>query len=97
MWIDSQDVLWLFGGKGFDESTASEGHLNDMWMFDGAWTWKSGSSLVDQAATYVPGAGATPGGVNLGFGWRQNDFLYFFGGAGYAENSVNVGIYSATH
>lgn len=42
-WIDSYDHLWLFGGA-TGISLTNFYSLNDLWKFDGNWTWVSGSN-----------------------------------------------------
>lgn len=86
-WVDSSGNLWLFGGFGHD-STGANGPLNDLWKYSaGAWTWVSGSNLVNQSGVYgtqgVPAPGNVPGARNSSAGWTdsQGD-LWLFGGAG---------------
>ncbi|MBN2534136.1 MAG: hypothetical protein JXB88_14700 [Spirochaetales bacterium] len=51
-WIDSDDNLWLFGGSG-EDSAGDNGHLNDLWKYDGTyWTWISGSNLWCESGSY---------------------------------------------
>ena len=60
-WVDSNDVLWLFGGF---KSTLHD--LNDLWSYNkanGQWTWVSGANTVDQAATY--GTAGVPSASNV--------------------------------
>ena len=33
-WTDSNGKFWLFGGEGFDSSSVSIGHINDMWTLE---------------------------------------------------------------
>jgi len=67
--MDASGTIWLFGGFGYDSSSATPGLLNDLWNYNittGLWTWVSGSNTVNQtgnygtlgtaAATNVPGA-----------------------------------------
>jgi len=63
-WIDSENNLWLFGGKGYATSTTIGilmfiffykvlGWLNDLWKFDGTnWTWISGTNDINQPGVY---------------------------------------------
>jgi len=32
-WTDLNNKFWLFGGEGFDISSTSEGHMNDLWSY----------------------------------------------------------------
>ncbi|HPI88946.1 MAG TPA: kelch repeat-containing protein [Spirochaetota bacterium] len=89
-WVDSTDMLWLFGGNGYN-SGGTYGMLNDLWKYDpatGEWTWMSGSDGVNEAGTYgtqytgstsnIPGARA--GGSST---WiDSSDCLWLFGGTG---------------
>jgi hypothetical protein len=75
--------LWLFGGEGYDSSTA--GYLNDLWKFDGRnWTWVSGSSTVNQTGTY--GTQAT---TNLSTGAATNAPGSRWGAAAWTDASSN--------
>jgi uncharacterized repeat protein (TIGR02543 family) len=88
-WTDAVGVLWLFGGYGRDR-TSGGGYLNDLWSYDPAtenWTWQKGADVHGQAGTYgsqgVPAGGNTPGGRELGVGWRDAvGCLWLFGGYG---------------
>lgn len=65
-WVDAAGNLWLFGGWGYD-SAALLSDLGDLWKFDGAnWTWVSGSSTGNGAASYgtlgMTAASNDPGG-----------------------------------
>lgn len=86
-WVDPSGNFWLFGGFGHD-STGANGPLNDLWKYSaGAWTWISGSNLVNQSGVYGtqggPAPGSVPGARNSSAGWTdlQGD-LWLFGGAG---------------
>lgn len=51
-WIDNSGDFSLFGGEGND-STGSNGHLSDLWCWDGVnWTWVSGSKTRNIAGIY---------------------------------------------
>lgn len=59
-WTDSSDVLWLFGGEGYD-SAGTNGDLNDLWAFSpttNEWTWMAGSNLANQPGVYQPATSA---------------------------------------
>ena len=89
-WVDSTGGFWLFGGNGFDSTTAPSqiyGDLNDLWRFSqGEWTWISGSSHAGQAGSYgslgAASTGAAPGARDGAVSWidAQGD-LWLFGGA----------------
>ncbi|MGB3467246.1 MAG: fibronectin type III domain-containing protein [Cyclobacteriaceae bacterium] len=90
IWIDDQDIIWLFGGLGLD-SQASQGYLNDFWKYDittGQWTWVSGSNLINQPGVYgqlnVASQGNLPGARSNGLFWKdQSGVFWLFGGFGY--------------
>jgi N-acetylneuraminic acid mutarotase len=89
-WIDSSGNLWLFGGYG-DDSTGSEGKLNDLWQYSPStnqWTWISGSSGDNAAAVYgtlgTAAAGSVPGARQAASSWIDSSGnLWLFGGYGY--------------
>jgi hypothetical protein len=88
-WIDSEDNLWLFGGRGFADKGLSQ-YLNDLWKFDGTnWTWVSGDNTGSEHGAYGPRgvAGSTnrPGGRKGAVSWIDpQGNLWLFGGEGYA-------------
>ncbi len=74
----------MFGGYGAD------GLHNDLWRYNGVWTWMSGSSTVNQYGVYsgnaVPGARTESASfVDLGNG------LWMFGGNGYSSSGQGNG------
>jgi N-acetylneuraminic acid mutarotase len=89
-WADVSGNLWLFGGAGYGTG-AGNGALNDLWKYNitaGQWTWVSGASVVNSAATYgTKGSGATgniPGGRWGSQAWAdRSGNLWLFGGWGY--------------
>ena len=93
-WADTSGCLWLFGGYGYDETTA--GNLNDMWKYNTStnqWTWVSGDKIIDQHGNYgtqgVPNSNNKPGARYVSSCWKDpNGELWLFGGYGYdAANS----------
>ncbi len=89
-WLDQDGTLWMFGGNGFDETSAKAGALNDLWSFDPnslEWTWWKGSSIVNVNGTYgVKGASSstsTPGARQGATAWVDGEnTLWLFGGLG---------------
>jgi len=87
-WRDSAGNLWLFGGAGYDRF-ATQGELNDLWKWDGAyWIWVSGSDSTNAPGVYgtkgTPAAGNVPGARDGGVSWSDSDGnLWLFGGAGF--------------
>ncbi len=88
-WTDSSGSFWLFGGCG-DNSTGTQGALNDLWEFNPTtkqWTWMSGSSTAN--ATGVYGTMGVAAATNIpeaqsGFAsWIDSSGnLWLFGGGG---------------
>jgi len=85
-WVDASGNFWLFGGYG-DDSTGTQGSLNDLWKYapsatgdTGEWTWMGGSSTVPstyggQSGVYgTLGTAASadiPGGRYLAVSWTD--------------------------
>jgi hypothetical protein len=84
-WSDSIGNLYLFGGWGFD-TAAVDGHLNDLWKWDGTnWTWLSGSNTISQLGTYGTKGFASSSNVprsrTNSNSWRDSSGnLYIWGG-----------------
>ena len=67
---DASGNLWLFGGRGYSNSTS--GGLEDLWKYTtstGLWTWMSGDSSTGQRGVYGTKGIAAPGNKP---GGRQN-------------------------
>jgi hypothetical protein len=87
-WLDQNGKLWMFGGSGFDATSAKPGALNDLWSFDPfllEWTWWKGASVVNMNGTYgVKGASSstsTPGARQGATAWVDGEnTLWLFGG-----------------
>jgi hypothetical protein len=79
-------TVWMFGGFGFDGSSAAPGLLNDLWTFNGTqWTWISGSKLTNQSGVNgtlgVPALTNVPGGREEPVSWIDNTGnFWMFGG-----------------
>ncbi len=84
-WTDDQGNFWLFGGFGFDES-ASEGWLNDLWVYQwdaeaaaGLWTWVGGAKTVNAYGVYgtqgTPDPLNWPGARSEAAGWVELETL----------------------
>jgi len=84
-WSDNNDVIWIFGGIGFD-SAMNYGVLNDLWSFTaGNWTWVTGSDTFG-APTSATGPGARQGMVY----WKDTTGnLYIYGGQDVSGQSLN--------
>ncbi|MGD0793070.1 MAG: kelch repeat-containing protein [Terriglobales bacterium] len=86
-WIDTSGNLWLFGGMGND-STGTNGNLNDLWEFNPSaktWTWVSGSSTANAQGVYgtqgVASASNVPGSRLAAVSWiDSSNNLWLFGG-----------------
>jgi N-acetylneuraminic acid mutarotase len=96
-WKDASGNFWLFGGTGYDMTTAP-GLLNDLWKYNPStnqWTWIKGSSSSDQSGIYgtiaVPATANAPGSRFESTTWADaSGNLWLFGGVGY-DGSSNVG------
>jgi len=97
-WEDAGGTFWLFGGFGFD-STGTRGYLNDLWKYSGgAWTWVSGSQLVNQSGSYgtlgTASVSNVPGGRYYSSAWLGKDgSFWLYGGAGF-DSTGQVGYMS---
>lgn len=71
-WVDSSGNLWLFGGRGHNNSVSgylNEYYLNDLWRYNpttGAWTWVSGNA--DGNSTGVWGSQGVGNVNNIPYG-----------------------------
>lgn len=98
MWTDNSGNLWLFGGYGYGESSASgQVNLSDLWKFTIStleWTWKKGpkTDVVGIYGTKGTAAAANnPGARNSALGWKDaTGNLWLFAGRGYNENYANA-------
>lgn len=85
-WVDSSDNAWLFGGLGYDGSSASVGMLSDLWKYsNGQWTWMAGPALKNQNGVYgtqrISAASNLPGGRYGAYSWIDaSGNLWLFGG-----------------
>jgi N-acetylneuraminic acid mutarotase len=82
-WIDSIGNMWLFGG----------GERNDLWKFNGMWTWVSGSSSSAGYGVYgtkgVAAPGNVPGGRYGSISWIDaSNNLWLFGGNGHSTTTA---------
>jgi hypothetical protein len=97
-WIDSDGVLWLFAGTGFD-SAGKYGALNDLWAFnplDREWLWVEGSKSISSKGGLPgaygtlgdPAAGNLPGSRWGAATWTGHDgSFWLFGGTGFDGKS----------
>jgi len=90
-WTDNSGNLWLFGGRGYDSTGVSWGHLNDLWEFNPStdeWAWIGGSNIEYVAGVYgtlgTPAAGNVPGSRDWAVSWTDHSGnLWLFGGDGF--------------
>jgi N-acetylneuraminic acid mutarotase len=94
-WVDLDGNLWLFGGRGYGNSTAQYGNLNDLWMYNistGIWVYVTGGKTSNNFGVYDVFGGYsamnTPGS-RLGSVSFVDSLgnLQLFGGAGLAAAS----------
>lgn len=90
--IDSNGLVWMFGGEG-DDSTGANGLLNDLWTYNpttGMWTWVSGGNVVNQPGVYgtlgTASASNVPGGRQAEVAWLDGSGnFWLFGGYDYGS------------
>jgi N-acetylneuraminic acid mutarotase len=83
--------LWLFGGWGFDVSSAGPGHMGDFWKYNPStneWTWMKGFNVNYQNGVYgtinVPSSANVPGGRLFPSNWSDGaGNFYMLGGIGW--------------
>jgi N-acetylneuraminic acid mutarotase len=100
-WIDSNGLVWIFGGEGQD-ATVRGGLLNDLWEFNPStskWAWMGGATTVGAVGGIpgaygtlgVPASGNNPGSRSGAKTWKDiSGNLWIFGGDGYDSNT-NMG------
>ncbi|MFK7952949.1 MAG: kelch repeat-containing protein, partial [Ekhidna sp.] len=99
-WIDSNGIVWIFGGDGIDKFGITNSYLNDLWSYDpqsNQWAWHSGSDFSGSTGSYnETGLSSTeyvPGARWHSNGWvDENDDLWLFGG--YKFNQLSTGLYN---
>jgi hypothetical protein len=88
-WIDSNNNLWLFGGRVYASAGVLLGCRNDLWRFDTnttTWTWVSGDNSINQIGVYN---NAVPANNKPGARWGSISWIdssggfWLFGGSGY--------------
>lgn len=99
-WVDSQGIVWIFGGEGTDKFGIAAGYLNDLWSYDPSinqWAWHSGSDFKGSTGSYnQPGLSSTeyvPGARWHSGGWvGEDDRLWLFGG--YKRSQLSTSLYN---
>jgi N-acetylneuraminic acid mutarotase len=89
-WITSGNLLWLFGGYGYD-SVGTVGKLNDLWQYStssGQWTWVGGQDGTNPGGVYGTLGSSTannlPGARQSATSWTDSSGdLWLFGGIGF--------------
>lgn len=95
IWKEASGDLWLFGGIGYDATSANVGMLNDLWKYSGGqWTWMSGANVQSQKGVYgTKGTAAStnmPGARMYAYNWIDSSGnLWLFGGNGYDANATD--------
>lgn len=85
-WTDSENNLWLFGGKGFESSNANP--LNSLWKYNiatNSWSLVKGDASNNPVTSYGTRGTAsdtnTPGGTANAAAWKMRDgTAWIFGG-----------------
>jgi len=96
-WIDGSGNFWIFGGYGYDGSSATVGNLNDLWKYNPStaqWTWISGDNIKNVAGVYgTKGTAAAtnkPGNRDSQSGWIDGSGnFWIFGGWDISSNLYN--------
>lgn len=99
-WVDSNGIVWILGGRGFDKFGISAQYLNDLWSFDpstGEWAWQSGSDFANSTGSYnekgLSSSEYVPGARWHSNGWADDEGnLWLYGGN--FPNQVSTGNYS---
>jgi N-acetylneuraminic acid mutarotase len=99
-WTDSSGNLWLFGGQGYDATSAGYGTLGDLWEYtpsSGEWTWQGGTD-TEATPTITQGVYGTkgqPAATNLpgprasAVAWTDGSGnFWLFGGMGYDSIAI---------
>lgn len=94
-WTDASGNLWLFGGDGYDATSAGYGTLGDLWEYTpstGEWTWQGGPNTEADPVTAVgvygtegqPAASNLPGPRSSAIAWTDaSGNFWMFGGLGF--------------
>lgn len=96
VWKNSSGDIWLFGGIGYDESSATVGLLSDLWIYKaGQWTWMGGPKVTNQKGVYgtqgIAAASNVPGARLEAYNWIDaSGNLWLFGGSAYDSTGANV-------
>jgi hypothetical protein len=96
-WTDKAGNFWLFGGNGYDV-TSAYGDINDLWRYmpsTNEWTWMKGTKLKSQVPIYgtlnVAAASNCPSALSGGACWV--DSVGNLWGTGPTVNSVSTAYY----
>ena len=98
VWVNSSGDVWLFGGLGYDESSATAGVLSDLWTYRaGEWTWLGGPKVMNQKGVYgIRGVAAIsniPGARYSAYNWIDaSGNLWLFGGCAYDSTGTIASI-----
>jgi N-acetylneuraminic acid mutarotase len=95
-WADNAGNIWMFGGNGFDATSAADDILSDLWKFNinnNQWTWIHGSNSQLNNGIYgtlgQPSASNRPGARYSASNWiDDNGNFWLFGGNGLDESSA---------
>jgi N-acetylneuraminic acid mutarotase len=89
-WTDASGNFWLFGGIGYD-STSATGYLNDLWQYTPStkeWNWVNGGMAANASGVYgmlgTAAASNVPGARYAASSWIDaSGNLWLFGGIGH--------------
>ncbi|MEM7296712.1 MAG: fibronectin type III domain-containing protein [Bacteroidota bacterium] len=96
-WQDTNGIIWIFGGQGYDKFGVSQEHLNDLWSYNpstGQWAWHAGSDFANSTGSYnetgLSSVDYVPGARWHASEWiDENENLWLFGG--FLPNQVTTG------
>lgn len=97
VWSDKNGEVWVIGGQGYGQYTASSGLLNDEWHFNPAtnqWTWLGGKVGFDHPGIYGTERAILtkerPGSRMSQMQWTDKDGnFWLFGGNGNGYANTN--------
>lgn len=96
-WQDSNGLIWIFGGQGYDKFGVSQEHMNDLWSYDPAteqWAWHAGSDFANSTGSYNE-TGLSSTDYVPGARWHASEWLdssgnlWLFGG--FLPNQITTG------
>jgi len=91
-WTDASGYLWMYGGRGYAQSSTGPAYLSDFWKCDPAtktWYWMGGSTSLNATPLYPEKVGkpGVPGSRYDMTQWLDaSGDIWMFGGVGSASD-----------